>query len=71
MADNGIGALRAQLRTDPPASVDRLSPEQLADLTQAIADAKRRQAQALEAAGEQALGHLPKVLRIAVRRVLG
>jgi hypothetical protein len=71
MAEDGIDALRAQLRADPPESIGRLSPEQLADFTAAIAEAKRRQAEALEQAGEQALGHLPRVLRLAVRTVLG
>ncbi len=71
MADDAISALRAQLKSEPPEGLGRLGPEQLADLTAAIADAKRRQAEALEDAGEQALGHLPRVLRIAVRRVVG
>jgi hypothetical protein len=70
MADDGIDALRAQLRAEPPAGVARLTAEELADLTAAIAAAQRRQARALEEAGEQALGHLPKVLRIAVRKVV-
>jgi hypothetical protein len=48
MAENGIDALRSQLRADPPDSIRRLTPGQLADFTAAIAEAKRRQAEALE-----------------------
>jgi hypothetical protein len=47
MTEDGIDALRAQLRAHPPESIRRLSPEQLADFKAAIAEAKRRQAEAL------------------------
>jgi hypothetical protein len=47
----------------------RLTPEQRDDLAQAIRDAKRRQAAALAAAADQALGLIPRMLRGPIRRL--
>jgi hypothetical protein len=47
----------------------QLTPTQRDDLAAAIRDAKRRQAAALAAAGEQALGLIPRILRGPIRRL--
>jgi hypothetical protein len=71
MADDAIKALEKQLRATPPKGLACLTDEQLNDLADAVRDARHRQAAELEAAGEQALGHVPKLLRGPIRRVLG
>jgi hypothetical protein len=43
----------------------------LRDLASAIVDERHRQAAALAAAGDQALGQLPRVLRIPIKKLLG
>jgi hypothetical protein len=70
-AEPGLAALEAQLGGPPPDGLMQLSDDQLRDLAQAIADARRRQAAEIEAAGEQALKHIPRLLRVPIRRVLG
>jgi hypothetical protein len=62
-------AIERELAASPPASVGRLAPEQLDDLAWAVRDAKHRQAAALAAAGEQALGLIPRILRGPIRRL--
>jgi hypothetical protein len=71
VAQNGIQALDAQLRASAPAGVRRLADEHLVDLAEAIKAARRRQAAELATAGDQALTHIPRVLRGAVRKALG
>jgi hypothetical protein len=70
VAGKGLRALEAELRASPPRAVKQLSQEQLQDLASAVRDARRRQAAELAAAGEKALGHVPRLLRAPVRRVL-
>jgi hypothetical protein len=62
-------AIERELAASPPAALGRLSPEQRDDLAAAIRDAKRRQAAALAAAGDQALGLIPRLLRGPIRRL--
>jgi len=64
-------ALTARLGTEPPAGLRKLTGAQLTDLTTAVSDARRRQGQALAAAGERALAHVPRLLRGPVRRIVG
>jgi hypothetical protein len=71
MADDPLRPLAAQLRAPPPPGLACLRPEQLEDLANAVRDARRHQAAALAAAGEQALGHIPRLLRGPVRKFLG
>lgn len=71
MAGKALQALEAELRASAPESLGRLSDQQLQDLAQAIRDARHRQAAELTAAGDKALGHVPRLLRAPVRRVLG
>lgn len=66
-----LAALRARLNSEPPEAIHSLSGAQLADLTSAITDARRRQGEALAAAGERALHHVPRLLRGPIRRVAG
>ncbi len=71
MSQDGLKALEAELRAAPPRGLAELSAEQLTALAQAVADARHRQAAELAAAGEHALDHIPKLLRIPIRKVLG
>ena len=71
MSQNGIQALEAQLGASAPSGVRRLADEQLVDLAEAISAGRRRQAVELAAAGDQALSHIPRVLRLAIRKAFG
>lgn len=71
MPRTALSDLRAQLGASLPASLSTLTDEQLRDLSDAIGAARRRQAQALAAAGDQALRHIPRLLRGPVKRVVG
>lgn len=62
-------ALEGELRAKPPAGLSRLEPAALRDLAQAITDARHRQAAELAAAGDQALRHIPRLLRGPIRRM--
>ncbi|TML97809.1 MAG: hypothetical protein E6G05_13845 [Actinobacteria bacterium] len=62
-------AIERELAASPPSRLGRLTHEQQDDLAQSIRDAKRRQAAALAAAGEQALELIPRLLRRPVRRL--
>jgi hypothetical protein len=68
----GLEALADALRAKPPVGLAAvLSESELQALAEAIRDARRRQAEALRQAGEEALGRLPRLVRIAVRTVGG
>jgi hypothetical protein len=69
--DAAIHALKQQLGAAPPPGLAVLSEDQLQDLTAAIADARRRQGEALKEAGDRALGRIPRLLRGPVRKVAG
>jgi hypothetical protein len=72
MADSaGAEALEAELRAELPAGVRALDDACLADLAKAVRDTRHGQAAALAEAGEQALRHVPKLLRIPLRKALG
>lgn len=62
-------AVERELAASPPSGLGRLTPEQRDDLAGAIREAKRRQAAALAAAGEQALALIPRLLRRPIRRL--
>jgi ribosomal 50S subunit-associated protein YjgA (DUF615 family) len=70
-AEKEFEALRARLGDTPPAALRALAGPQLEDLVTAVTDARRRQGEALAAAGERALGYIPRLLRGPVRRVMG
>jgi hypothetical protein len=71
VADNGIQALEAQLQGPVPGALHDLDERHLSDLADAIRAARQRQAAELEAAGEQALRHIPRLLRVPIRKALG
>lgn len=67
---DAVAELRSALGADPPqALVAALRPEHVAELAAEVRAAKRRQAAALKRAGEEALRHLPRLVRVAVMRV--
>ncbi|HEY3725866.1 MAG TPA: hypothetical protein VGL51_01755 [Solirubrobacteraceae bacterium] len=71
MADDTFKSLRAQLGDDLPDGVRRLNSEQLDDLAQAVAETRHRQRAELAAAGDRALGMIPRLLRGPIRRIVG
>ncbi|HEY2316741.1 MAG TPA: hypothetical protein VGH67_00455 [Solirubrobacteraceae bacterium] len=71
MPDDAFSALRAQLGETAPDALRALTEEELRDLGAAIADARHRQAAALAEAGDRALGHIPRLLRGPIKRVVG
>lgn len=71
MARNGIQALEAQLQGPVPTGLHALDDRALRDLADAVREARHRQAAELQAAGDQALKHIPRLLRIPLRKALG
>ena len=69
--EDALLALRKQLAAAPPPAVAQLGADELRHLSEAIAAARHQQAAELAKAGEKALGHIPKLLRAPVRKVLG
>ena len=69
MSDGGLQALEGELRASVPAGLHVLSDAQLADLADAVRGARRRQAEALKAAGDQAFQHIPRLLRGPIRKL--
>jgi hypothetical protein len=68
---DALSALRAQLGAAAPDGLAQLSDDELGDFLAAVGDARHRQRQALGEAGERALGHIPRLLRGPVRRIVG
>jgi hypothetical protein len=64
-------ALEEQTGGPVPEGLNVLSDDELRHLAEAIRTARSRQAEALAAAGERALGKIPRLLRGPVRRVVG
>jgi hypothetical protein len=62
--------LRAELGAAPPKGLDALSDEQVADLAGALRTSRERQSAALEEAMEDALRHVPRLLRGPVRKMM-
>jgi hypothetical protein len=71
MGEEAFAGLAAQLRADPPPGLRALDSDQLSDLTTAVRDARRRQAAELQAAGDKAYGHIPRLLRGPIRKIAG
>ena len=67
LGEPGVAA-RARSRQRPSSS---LSEAELEDLTEAIREARHRQAAELHAAAERAFAHIPWLLRGPIRRVMG
>jgi hypothetical protein len=51
--------------------VGDLAPEHLTHLSEALRSARRRQAQQLQSASDQALAHIPRLLRGPVKKIVG
>jgi hypothetical protein len=66
-----LRALEARLKAKPPASLKKLSDEELRDLVDAIDDVRHRQAAALQKAGDDAFRHIPWLLRGPIRKIMG
>lgn len=71
MADEAWRALRAQLGPRIPDGLRALDDKQLRDLSAAITETRRRQAQALSESGDRAFALVPRLLRGPIRRVIG
>lgn len=71
MAEDGLKALAVQLGGRAPGGLTALDSEHLRDLADAVHAVKRRQAAELAAAGDQALHHIPRLLRGPIRKMLG
>lgn len=71
MRNDALSALSQQLGAPAPQSLGTLKPDDLHDLADAVHSARRRQAHELAAAGDAAFGHIPRLLRGPIRKVLG
>jgi predicted DNA-binding transcriptional regulator YafY len=69
--DDALNPLSTQLHGPAPDALRELSPDELADLAAALAEARHRQAAALSEAGDRALSHIPRLLRGPIRRMVG
>ncbi|KMS87650.1 hypothetical protein [Prauserella rugosa] len=63
--------LAQQLDGPLPAGIDALPDDQQQVLADALSQARRAQAEALQSAGESALSHIPFFIRPAVRKAVG
>ena len=66
-----LARFRDALDGAEPAGLESLSASQLAFLADAVTRARRHHAEELRAATTTALGHVPKLLRGPVRRIVG
>jgi hypothetical protein len=71
MSDDRLQVLDEQLGATAPRALAELTDAQIRDLADSIREARHRQAAELAAAGDQALRHIPKLLRLPVRKVVG
>ena len=69
MSNDGLRVLEKELGGSAPSGIRSLQDAAVEDLAGAIRDAKRRQAQELAAAGEQALENIPRLLRVPIRKM--
>jgi len=70
MTADAVGRLEAELGGRVPEGLETLADGELADIGDRLRDTKRRQSQALDAAIEEALEIVPRMLRGPVRRIL-
>jgi hypothetical protein len=70
MTPSAMRRLEAELGEGLPDGLERLTDEQLTDVAQRLREAKERQSQALDAAIEEALDIVPRLLRGSVRKIL-
>ncbi len=70
MSAKAVRALESELGGAPPDGLERLTDAQLGAFTGVLRDAKRRQSDALQAAVEEALEIVPRMVRGPVRKIL-
>ena len=74
-AEMGTEAVRCELEDQVggavPEGLAGLDDQELRHLAGAIRAARHRQAEALDAAGDRALGRIPRLLRGPIRKVVG
>lgn len=70
MTNEALEALGKELGSAPPETLATLSSDQLNDLAGAVRHARQRQAHELAAAGDAAFGHVPRLLRAPIRKIL-
>ena len=70
MTADATRTLEAELDDRLPDGVAALADEELTDVADRLHDAKLRQSQALDAAMEQALEIVPRLMRGPVRKIL-
>lgn len=71
MDDAAARALSDELGGSLPEGLEQLDDDELGELADALRTARERQAAVLEQATDEALGHVPRLLRGPVRRILG
>jgi hypothetical protein len=69
--DSARARLEGRLGRRLPAGLERLTPAEIARLADALDGAHAREAAALAAGRERALGFIPRFLRGPVRKVVG
>lgn len=65
-----LAELQKELRAEVPPGIAALPPQHLRHLTAALAGRRAAQLQAADAAINDGLGFLPRVLRVVVRKAL-
>lgn len=70
MSNEAFRNLSRALDSEPPAELAQLEENELQQLADAVESMHQHQEQALEYAMEQALSHIPAMLRKTVRRIL-
>jgi len=70
MSAKGVKALEAELGGPAPEGLRALSDDQLIAFSNALGEAKRRQSGALEAAVQESLEIVPRMVRGPVRKML-
>jgi hypothetical protein len=71
MSTDRLKSLDEQLGAPAPRTLAELTDAQIRDLADLVRAARHRQAAELAASGDQALRHIPKLLRGPVRKVVG
>lgn len=69
--ENPMRELEKELGTPPPAALGELRDDDVRRLAEAVRQARRQQAKELGAAADRALGHIPRLLRGPIRKVMG
>jgi len=68
---DGLRRLEGALGAPVAAGVEALDDDELAELAELVQDARAAHIQVMRDASDRALSHVPRLLRPAVRRVLG